>query len=142
MPNVTGILETALSVEDVEKSAAFYRRLFGFGTLLESERLIALEVAGRDVLLLFKKGATSEPFATPGGVIPGHGTSGVHHFAFSIRSEDYADWKGRLEAEGIAESEVSWPGGAKSLYFRDPDQNAVELITPGFWRFNGREGVS
>jgi catechol 2,3-dioxygenase-like lactoylglutathione lyase family enzyme len=136
VPGVLGILETALSVEDVEKSAVFYRRLFGFGTLLESERLIALDVAGRNVLLLFKKGATSEPFATEGGMIPGHGTSGVHHFAFSIRSEDYADWKCRLEAEGLVESEVAWPGGAKCLYFRDPDQNAVELITPGFWRLN------
>ena len=77
--------------------------------------------------------ATGDPFATPGGVIPGHGTSGVHHFAFSIRSEDYADWKGRLEAEGIVESEVSWPGGAKSLYFRDPDRHLLEIASPGVW---------
>jgi hypothetical protein len=25
--------------------------------------------------------------------------------------------------------------GAKSLYFRDPDGNLAELITPGFWSF-------
>ncbi len=43
-------------------------------------------------------------------------------------------WRRRLESEGVAvESVVTWPGGAKSLYFRDPDGNLAELITPGFW---------
>ena len=49
---VLGILETALYVADVSRAADFYRRLFGFGTLLESARLIALNVADRNVLLL------------------------------------------------------------------------------------------
>jgi catechol 2,3-dioxygenase-like lactoylglutathione lyase family enzyme len=138
VPSVHGILETALYVKDVQKAAAFYRRLFGFATLLDSERLIALDVAGRNVLLLFKEGATKEPFATSGGVIPGHAGSGVTHFAFSIASEDLADWQQRLDAEGVAvESVVNWPGGDQSVYFRDVDENLVELITPGFWRIGG-----
>jgi catechol 2,3-dioxygenase-like lactoylglutathione lyase family enzyme len=33
----------------------------------------------------------------------------------------------------------SWPRGAKSIYFRDPDGNLAELITPGFWAL-GRWG--
>jgi catechol 2,3-dioxygenase-like lactoylglutathione lyase family enzyme len=134
VPNVHGILETALYVEDLQRAAAFYRRLFNFPTLLDSERLIALDVAGRNVLLLFKEGATSEPFATPGGVIPGHVGAGANHFAFSIALEDFGPWQQRLDAEAVAvESVVSWPGGTKSIYFRDPDENLVELITPGFW---------
>jgi catechol 2,3-dioxygenase-like lactoylglutathione lyase family enzyme len=137
VPSVLGILETAISVSDVERAAAFYRRLFGFATLFDSERLIALDVAGRNVLLLFKEGATSEPFATPGGVIPGHAGAGKSHFAFSIAANDLPDWQRRLESEGVAvESVVNWPGGAQSLYFRDPDEHLVELITPGFWRFD------
>ena len=67
---VSGILETALSAEDPAASSAFYRRLFGFDTLLETEKLIALNVAGHNVLLLFRKGATDEPAVLPGGVIP------------------------------------------------------------------------
>jgi catechol 2,3-dioxygenase-like lactoylglutathione lyase family enzyme len=129
-----GILETALSVADVKRAAEFYRRLFGFGTLVESERLIALDVAGRNVLLLFPRGVTAEPFAVPGGVIPPHGASGQAHFAFSIASEDVEPWQRHLESEGVpVESVVSWPGGAKSIYFRDPDGNLAELISPGFW---------
>lgn len=131
---VGGILETALYVADVTRSAEFYRRLFGFGVLLESERLIALDVAGRNVLLLFTQGATDEPFAVPGGLIPGHRGAAGGHFAFSIASEDVESWRDRLESEGVpVESVVSWPGGAKSIYFRDPDGNLAELISAGFW---------
>ncbi len=131
---VSGILEIALHVTDPAIAAALYRRLFGFGTLLESERLIALEVAGRNVLLLFRRGATGEPFATPGGVIPGHAGSAPTHLAFSIAADDVESWKARLEREGVpVESVVDWPQGARSIYFRDPDGNLAELISPGFW---------
>ena len=135
---VGGILETALYVSDVKLSAEFYVRLFGFPTLLESERVIALDVAGKSVLLLFLESGTKDPFPVPGGtgVIPPHGGSrGGYHFAFSISAEDVEPWQRRLEAEGVAvESVVTWPGGATSIYFRDPDDNLAELITAGFWK--------
>ena len=135
---VGGILETALYVSDIKRAAGFYCRLFGFPTLLESDRLVALDVSGRSVLLLFPEGGTTEPFPVPGGVgvIPPHGGArGGYHFAFSIDSEDVEAWQGRLESEGVAvESIVIWPSGAKSIYFRDPDGNLAELISPGFWK--------
>jgi catechol 2,3-dioxygenase-like lactoylglutathione lyase family enzyme len=134
---VGGILETALYVSDITRAAEFYCRLFGFPTLLQSDRLVALDVSGRSVLLLFPEGGTAEPFPVPGGgaVIPPHGGSrGGYHFAFSIASNDVESWQSRLVSEGVAiESLVTWPGGAKSIYFRDPDGNLAELITPGFW---------
>ena len=134
---VGGILETALYVSDIKRAAEFYCRLFGFPALLESDRLVALDVSGRSVLLLFPEGGTTVPFPVPGGegVIPPHGGSrGGYHFAFSIASEEVEPWQRRLESEGVAvESVVTWPGGAKSLYFRDQDGNLAELITPGFW---------
>lgn len=134
MNRISGILETALYCADVAKSAEFYRRLFGFRTLLESDRLIALDVAGKNVLLLFKAGATKEPAETAGGVIPPHGAAGPSHLAFSIDSKDLAPWEQQLTAARVeVESTVAWPGGAKSLYFRDPDGHLVELLTPGFW---------
>ena len=133
-PPLNGILETAVSVNDLERAAAFYRRVFQFPTLLESDRLIALNVAGRGVLLLFQSGTTAEPLTLPGGTIPGHGTTGVNHFAFSIPAAAVDDWRQHLQQQSVAiESEVKWDGGARSLYFRDPDNHVVELITPGFW---------
>ena len=134
MPRIHGILETAIYAKDLTRAAEFYRRLFDLGVLLESERLIVLNVADRSVLLLFLEGATHEPFVTPGGVIPGHSGTISGHLAFSIAADDLSNWIGRLDAEGIAlESRVTWTGGTESLYFRDPDDNLVELVTPGLW---------
>ena len=133
-PPLNGLLETAVSVSDLERAATFYRRVFEFPTLLESERLIALNVAGRGVLLLFRSGATSEPITFSGGTIPAHGTTGVHHFALSIPATSVDDWRQRLQQHSVPiESEVRWDGGAISLYFRDPDNHVVELMTSGFW---------
>jgi catechol 2,3-dioxygenase-like lactoylglutathione lyase family enzyme len=132
--HIGGILETALYVVDVERAAEFYRGLFGFRTLLATERLIALDVAGRNVLLLFPRTLMGTPFETPGGVIPAHSGSGEGHFAFSILAEDAEAWQRHLESHDVlVESVVNWPGGSISIYFRDPDRNLAELITPGFW---------
>ena len=134
MPEVHGIIETALHVRDLNRSADFYSQLFGFKILFESDRLIALDVAGRNVLLLFLQGATNEPFVTPGGVIPPHGGSGSSHLAFSITNDEFDSWSDRLKSAKVdIESVVHWPGGARSIYFRDPDEQLVELLTPGFW---------
>jgi catechol 2,3-dioxygenase-like lactoylglutathione lyase family enzyme len=122
-------------VRDTRRAAAFYHRVFGFQTLLEQERIVALDVGGRSVLLLFKEGATQDGVTTPGGVIPGHDGSGPTHFAFAVSAAELPAWREKLAAEGVAiESEVKWPGGAESVYFRDLDNHLVELITPGFWR--------
>jgi len=35
---------------------------------------------------------------------------------------------------GIAiESEITWPGGGRLIYFRHPAGNSVELATPKTW---------
>ena len=49
--------------------------------LSENERLVALNVADRNVLLLFPKGASTSPTVLPGGVIPPHDGSGDRHAA-------------------------------------------------------------
>lgn len=66
--------------------------------------------------------------------VPPHAGVPPTHFAFAIAAEDVEGWTAKLEAEGMAvESVVTWPRGAMSVYFRDPDGNLAELITPGFW---------
>jgi catechol 2,3-dioxygenase-like lactoylglutathione lyase family enzyme len=134
MPSVGSVLETCLSVADVEGSTDFYQRIFGFPKLNSDHRFCALDVSGRQVLLLFRKGATEEPVTIPGGQIPGHGGSGQFHIAFTIGDSDEELWRNWLEENGVAiESRVTWPRGGASLYFRDPDGHLLELVTPGCW---------
>jgi catechol 2,3-dioxygenase-like lactoylglutathione lyase family enzyme len=134
MPRVRGVLETTLYVEEIEPAARFYEDLFGFKRLDSDDRFCAFSVADRQVLLLFKHGATTHPIAFPGGMVPPHDGSGHLHFAFSIAASELQRWESHLEAKGIAiESRVRWPRGGSSIYFRDPDHHLVELVTPGCW---------
>jgi catechol 2,3-dioxygenase-like lactoylglutathione lyase family enzyme len=140
MPNITGLLETALYLDDVGAAARFYQDLFQFPLLsgdTQGEAIFAaLEVPGEGVLLFFKKGANARPVETGGGVIPTHGGEGRLHLAFAIAAEAYEPWKTKLATRNInVESEVSWQRGGRSLYFRDPEGNLVELATPGLWAF-------
>jgi len=135
LPPVAGVLETGIYVADVARSRAFYERVFGFKAMIAEERIVAFDVAPASVLILFKQGGTLERVPVAGSHIPQHDGGGPQHFAFGIRADDLDAWKAQLAAEGVAiESEVAWPQGGRSLYFRDPDGLLVELATPGLWR--------
>ncbi|MCI0700097.1 MAG: VOC family protein [Planctomycetia bacterium] len=128
MPNVTGILETALYVNDPERSARFYQTVFGFEIIVKSERLIALAVREGQVLLLFKKGASANLPQSP------HDGDGQLHLAFAISRGELEHWLTWLPEHGIAiEEDRTWDRGGRSLYFRDPDQHLLEVATPGVW---------
>jgi catechol 2,3-dioxygenase-like lactoylglutathione lyase family enzyme len=135
-PTIERVLETALYVDDIKRSADFYINVFGFPVIVRDDsRICALDAAGQQVFLLFKKGATLEPLQSSGGTIPPHHGNGNLHFAFAIASDQYDLWKERLIALDISiESEVTWNLGGRSLYFRDPDNHCVELATPGTWK--------
>src|SRR5262245_34240995 len=134
MPPLTGLLELGLYVADVPRSLRFYQDLFGFEPMTADARFAALGVAGRQVLLLFRRGGTTEPLVTPGGTIPPHDGSGQLHLAFAIPGESLAEWERRLADRGVpVESRVTWDRGGKSVYLRDPDGHLVELATPGVW---------
>jgi catechol 2,3-dioxygenase-like lactoylglutathione lyase family enzyme len=133
-PLLERILETALYVDDLPRARAFYVDTFGFEPLLESARLVALSVGGRSVLLLFQRGATSEPLPTSGGVVPPHGATGPQHIAFTIPATALDSWRARLDQLGVViESRVHWPRGGESIYVRDPEGHSIELLTPGLW---------
>jgi catechol 2,3-dioxygenase-like lactoylglutathione lyase family enzyme len=132
-PAVRGVVETCINVSDMQRARKFYESLFGFEAMVSDERFCAFHV-GEDVLLLFTEGTSDKPITLGNGVIPPHATRGAGHFAFAIAPDALDPWRTRLREHGIEiESEMHWERGGTSLYFRDPDENLVELATPGVW---------
>jgi catechol 2,3-dioxygenase-like lactoylglutathione lyase family enzyme len=127
-PNTDGIVESSLYVSDVPRSIRFYEDVFGFRVISEfGDRGCAMQAGTRQVLLLFKKGA-SQTIQSP------HDGDGELHVAFAIPIAELPDWESWLQTRGIAvEEKRTWELGGWSLYFRDPDRHLIELATPGVW---------
>jgi catechol 2,3-dioxygenase-like lactoylglutathione lyase family enzyme len=134
VPKLSGVIETALYVDDLQRARAFYQDVLELALLTSDSRFLAFDVGGRSVLLLFRRGSTLEPVHLPGGTIPPHDGSGPIHLAFGIAADELPAWENRLKAHDIAiEGRTDWPRGGHSVYFRDPDQHLLELVTPGVW---------
>jgi catechol 2,3-dioxygenase-like lactoylglutathione lyase family enzyme len=135
VPRVSGVVETSLYVDDLDRAQAFYRTLFGFETFMHDGRMCALGVAATQVLLLFRRGSTDLPAPGPGGsFIPPHRGDGALHLCFAVPFGELVAWQQHLADNGIAiESTVRWARGGTSLYFRDPDGHSIEVATPGLW---------
>ncbi len=134
-PSIQGVIETVLYADDLAVATAFYRDVLGLEPMQASaDRFVAFRAGPQSVLLVFKRGATLDPLTVAGGVIPPHDGHGPHHIGFAIAAAEYDEWRERLIRNGVAiESETHWERGGRSLYFRDPDRHAVELVTPGIW---------
>lgn len=134
MPQLNAVLETALYVDDLARSKSFYEADLGLRLLFENQRMCAFDIGGRNVLLLFLRGASAEDMPTPGGTIPGHDGQGPLHVGFAISAEELEAWEERLRERSIAiTSKVAWSRGGISVYFHDPDGHVLELATPGLW---------
>ena len=132
-PPLTGILEAALYVKDLERSKRFYSETLRLAILGEQPgRHLFYQVGANTVLLLFIAEATRQ-----GGAIAPHGTDGEGHVAFNIGSADaWETWRDHLQQQGVPiEQEIVWGNGSVSLYFRDPDNNSLELTTTATWPF-------
>lgn len=131
----TGILETALYGSDVAALEAFYTRVLGLQTIRKLGSQGSALSCGDSVLLIFDPGLT----AGQQGEVPAHGTKGGGHIAFSVEPDDFDLWRRQLERAGVpVESEVDWPRGGHSIYFRDPAGNSVELTTAATWHTDAR----
>jgi glyoxylase I family protein len=58
------------------------------------------------------------------------GRGGVHHFAFAVRSlDEQVAWRDYLRSREVPCSDVFERGRFRSIYFRDPDGNLLEIAT-------------
>jgi len=127
---VLSVVETAIYVDDLDAAEEFYQRVLGLKMILrEPDRHVFFQVGESHVLLAFNPHTT-----LIGDGLPPHGATGPGHFALGIEIQSLDDWRKHLLAHDVViEAEIEWPPGGKSIYFRDPAGNSVELITPGVW---------
>jgi catechol 2,3-dioxygenase-like lactoylglutathione lyase family enzyme len=127
---IKAVTETAIYVNDLQATEEFYKTILGLRVIgKEAGRHVFFQVGEASVLLAFVAETTLK-----GDLLPAHGASGAGHFALGIEADALDAWRQLLQGHGVTiEQEVEWPKGGKSLYFRDPAGNLVELVTPGIW---------
>ena len=134
-PPLLGTLESALYAEDLAAAARFWTEVIG---LTEIARLPGRHVffrCGAQVLLIFRAQATQVPPRSDARLpVPAHGTTGPGHFCMAAAESTFDNWRKHLESHGIEiEADFIWPQGGRSIYFRDPAGNSIEIADPAIW---------
>ena len=129
------VLESALYAENLQETAAFYADVMGLKQISAVPDRHVFFQAGQSVVLLFKPSATIKRPAPDARLpVPPHGAVGHGHLCFSGTAEEIADWALRLQSASIEiEADFEWPQGGRSIYFRDPAGNSVEIAEPRIW---------
>jgi len=124
------ILETCLYVDDLPRAERFYHEVLGLELESRQDERHLFFHCGQQMLLLFNplvSRALNDHF-------PPHGSFGPGHVAFAVGQSELAAWSERLALHAIPiEKTIDWPSGGRSLYFRDPAGNLLELVTPKIW---------
>lgn len=108
----------ALTVADLERSVAYYRRAIGLDVLREADRGVVLGVTGTELLEL-----AEIPDARPAD-----GYSGLFHFALLVpERRDLASWLAHAARERVEMTGASDHFVSEALYLRDPDHHGIEI---------------
>ena len=117
-----GIRHVALRVSDLQRSVDFYTRLLHFRIEWQPDAENAYLTTGSDNLALHQAAGQLEPDGE---------ASRLDHFGLLVSSPDEVDfWASSLEAAGLTlkQKPKTHRDGARSIYFRDPDGNVIQII--------------
>jgi catechol 2,3-dioxygenase-like lactoylglutathione lyase family enzyme len=122
--------DRALCPDPVE-TARFYEEILNLRPLEEPDELsAAFRLPDGRMLLIFD----AERASRPGRRVPSHGAQGPGHVAFSVVPGALNAFLAALRQRGVeVEREIGWGAGGRSVYFRDPAGNSVELVEGEAW---------
>ena len=130
----SGILETIIYAEDLAAAQAFYRDVLELEPVSTAPGRHLFYRVGNQMLLVFNPEATSKSSASAELPVPTHGSRGPGHVCFRSTASELDDWRRLLEDKGVPiEADFEWPNGGRSIYFRDPAGNSLELAEPRIW---------
>lgn len=114
-----------LRVADLEQSRKFYSTILGFQVMEEDPEhgglFMALEGHAHTLDLFPVENLEASQRSIPGGV-------GVHHVAFQVDTESaLQDAYRTLREHGVEIARAVDHVSQKSIYFRDPDGNLLEI---------------
>lgn len=138
-PPVLGTLESALYADDLQAATAFWEGVMGlraFQTVPQRHVFFRVSEDPRpQVLLVFRATATEQPLKPDARLpVPPHGARGPGHFCLAVAPGAMDGWRNHLIDNGVTiEADFRWPNGARSIYFRDPAGNSIELADPAIW---------
>lgn len=133
-PTISGILEAAVYVDDLDRAEGFYADLLGLEKITRVEGRHVFFRCGQGVVLAFMPDATAIPPDKGALPVPPHGAHGPGHLCFTVAKQDLPALRDHLQDHGIAiESDFHWPHGPRSVYVRDPAGNSVEFAEPALW---------
>ncbi len=128
-----GVLESVLYAEDLEAAADFYTRVLGRALHSRQNGRHVFFRCADGMVLVFDPRETVKP-RTGTLAVPPHGARGEGHLCFRAGPGDIDGWRAHLANAGVViEAEVAWPGGGRSIYFRDPAGNSLEFAEPKIW---------
>jgi catechol 2,3-dioxygenase len=114
----TAVGAVELSVADLTRSLAYYRRALGLSVLEEEEGRVSLGAGGTELLRLVEV-----PGAQPA---PQH--TGLFHFALLLPDRtSLARWFGHAVRDRVPLSGASDHAVSEAIYLRDPDYHGIEI---------------
>jgi glyoxylase I family protein len=129
MPELAGASHMALTVRDMDASAEWYQRIFGWQVL---RRVSGDEAGTPRILLLDPKSFFVVALCQPDDASDDrfdHRRTGLDHFGFKVADQDELDrWASHLDSEGVDHSPVrDVEGLGRFISFDDPDGIQLEL---------------
>ena len=118
-----GLRHVALNVRDVSKSVDFYQNILGMKLEWQPDPDNAYLTSGGDNLALHRMES--------GSVSTQASAQRLDHFGFVVKNPENVDeWAAQIRSHGVAveKEPKTHRDGARSFYFRDPDQNLIQII--------------